>query len=356
MNVWKQRASALVQPLAAIAIGLAALAVAVALVGGSVAEAYIELWRGAFGNFYYFTNTLTRAIPILLIAVGLSLAFRAGFFNLGAEGQMVLGGISAALTALYLPAPGPVRLVAAIAAGMAAGGLWAAFAGWLNARFRINLLISTLLMNYIATYFAAYLVTVPFKDNTGSAALPQTEMIDPSAWLPKLFAGSSLHAGFWLAVAATVIVYVIMKHTVYGYQFNMIGSNPLFAAYGGIRRGPMLVAGLFISGCLAGLAGVSEVLGMQYRYLDGALTTPGYAWSGLMAALIAGSHPIGAALAAILLAALQTGAMGLERNTEVPLEVASVIQATVVLFVSAKLGIGWLKRRRKGRTTDGAAV
>ncbi|MFD0871951.1 ABC-type uncharacterized transport system, permease component [Chlamydia abortus] len=355
MSNWLKNASSLLHPLMALAAGLAVGAVAILLVGESVINTYAEMWKGAFGSFYYLTNTLARAIPILLIGVGLSLAFRAGFFNLGAEGQMVLGGITAALTALYLPGPGWLRLIAALVAGILAGGVWGAIAGWLDDRFKINLIISTLLMNYMATYFASYLVSSPFKDTTGSAALPQTPMIEPSAWLPKLFPGSSLHAGIFLAVAAAILIHLLVKYSVFGYEVNMIGRNPLFASYGGVRRGPMMLAGLFISGGLAGLAGSVEVLGMQYRYLDGALITPNYAWTGLMAALIAGSNPIGAALASLLLAALQTGAMGVERNTEVPLEIASVIQAAIVLFVSAKFGLALFKRRKE-RKANGSAV
>ena len=355
MNKRKEWASSLLHPAMAMVFGLLIGAVAVLLVGASVGETYAEMWKGAFGSFYYLTNTLTRATPILLIALGLSMAFRAGFFNLGAEGQMVLGAVSAALTALYLPGPGWLKLIAAIVAGVAAGGVWAAFAGWLDAKFKINLLISTLLLNYVAIYFAGYLAAKPFKDTTGSAALAQTPMIDKGVWLPKLFTGSSLHAGFLLAIAAVVILFWVVRSTSFGYNLTMTGSNGQFAAYGGVRRVPMMLAGMMISGGLAGLAGTVEVLGMQYRYLDGALVTPGYAWSGLMAALLANSNPIGAALASILLAALQTGAMGVERNTEVPLEIASVIQAVIVVFVSAKFGYSFIKRR-KARNDRGSAV
>lgn len=355
MNKIKAWSAPLVQPLAAMGIGLLVGALAIALIGESVIGTYAEMWKGAFGSFYFFTNTLTRAIPILFIGLGLSLAFRAGFFNLGAEGQMVLGAIAAALTALYFPGPGIVKLAAALIVGIVVGGLWSAFAGWLDARFKVNLLITTLLMNYIATLFAGYLAAKPFKDTAGSAALPQTAMIEKGAWLPKLFADSSLHAGVILAVIATIVLFWLMRNTVFGYEVNMIGSNSQFAAYGGVRRIPMVLATMFVSGGFAGLAGAVEVLGMQYRFLDGALTTPNYAWTGLMAALLANSNPLGTAFAAILLAALQTGAMGVERNTEVPLEIASVIQAVIVIFVSAKLSYSFLKRRKE-RKANGATV
>jgi len=135
----------------------------------------------------------------------------------------------------------------------------------------------------------------------------------------------------------------------------MHGSNPLFAIYGGVRRGRLMMAAMLASGGFAGLAGAVEVLGTQYRYIDNALTAPGYAWSGIMAALLAGSHPLGTTAAAILLAALQTGGMGVERNTEVPLEIASVIQAAIILFISARFTLA-LFRRRKARAADGSAA
>ncbi|WP_102716478.1 ABC transporter permease [Paenibacillus castaneae] len=336
----------MLQPLLAILVGLAAGAIAIVIVGGSVMDTYAEMWKGAFGSFYFFTNTLSRATPIILIGLGVALAFRAGFFNMGSEGQMVLGALSAALTAIYLPGPGWFKLVAAIMAGIISGGIWSAFAGWLDAKYKMNLLITTLLLNYIATLFAGYIVSYPLKDRSGSAAMAQTVMIDKSVWLPKLFHGMSVHGGFIIAAVSAVLLFFFMKFTVKGYEIRMLGGNPLFASYGGVQRGKMMLLSMFVSGGFAGLAGSVEVLGTQYRYIDSALTSPGYAWSGIMATLLAGSHPLGTAVAAILLAALQTGGMGMERNTDVPLEVSSIIQAVLILFVSAKLSYSFLKRKK----------
>ncbi|MBO8163484.1 MAG: ABC transporter permease [Brevibacillus sp.] len=351
----REWATSLLHPLVAVLVGLLAGAFAIWVVGASVIETYAEMWKGAFGSFYFATNTLTRATPIMLAGLGVALAFRAGFFNLGAEGQMVLGAVAAALTALYLPGPGWLKLAAALFAGFLVGGLWSAVAGWLDAAFKLNLLITTLLMNYIAILFAGYLVTEPFKDTTGSAAIAQTPMIDRAAWLPKLFSGMSLHAGFLIAAVAALLLYIIIRHSAFGYEVRMFGYNPSFAAYGGIVRTRVMLISMLASGGLAGLAGTVEVLGMQYRYIDGALTVPGYAWTGLMACLLANSHPLGTALASLLLAALQTGAMGVERNTEVPLEIASVIQAVLILFVSAKFSYSFWKRR-KARESHGTTV
>ncbi|MCM3143540.1 ABC transporter permease [Brevibacillus sp. MER 51] len=355
MAAIKELSKSLVQPILAVVIGLLTGALVIAAVGESILGTYQEMWKGAFGSFYFFTSTLARATPIMLIALGLSFAFRAGVFNLGAEGQMVLGAVSAALVAIYLPAPGMVKILAGIFAGMAVGGFWALLPGFMEARFRIPLLISTLLFNYIAVLFASYLVTEPFRDRTGSAALAQTVMLEKSAWLPKLFAGMSVHAGFLFAIVAALILFWVLRFTPFGYEVKMLGQNSLFAQYGGINRIRVMLTGMFASGGLAGLAGTVEVMGAHYRFVDGALTVPGFAWTGLMAALLANSHPLGIIVTSILLAAFQTGAMGVERNTDVPLELASVIQAVLILFISAKFSYDWWKKRKaKGGESHGA--
>lgn len=341
--------SAWVQPLLAIIIGLLGGAVAISLIGGSIIDTYAQMWKGAFGNFYFITNTLTRATPLILVGLGVSIAFRAGFFNMGSEGQMILGALSSAMIALYLPGPPLFKLLAAILGGIVTGGIWSAFAGWLDARFRMNLIITTLLLNYIAALFAGYMVAYPFKDKTGSAALAQTMMIDKGVWLPKLFQGMSIHGGFIIAIALAVFLYLFIKYTVAGYEIRMLGYNPLFAGYGGVNRGKVMLASMFASGGFAGLAGAVEVLGMQYRYTDGMITNPGYAWSGIMATLLSGAHPLGTAAAAVLLAALQTGGMGVERNTNIPLEISSVIQSLLILFVTAKFSYTLWKRRKGGK-------
>ena len=351
----QQLLKSLIQPLTAVLIGLLTGAVAISLVGASILETYKVMWDGAFGNFYFVTATLARATPIIFIGLGLAIAFRAGVFNMGAEGQMVLGAVSAALAALYVPGSGIIKMLAALVAGFLAGGLWSLLAGWMETRFKVQLLISTLLLNYVAVLFAGYLVSEPFQDKSGSAALAQTPMIDQVAWLPKLFPGMSVHMGFVIAIVLAIILFFILRFTSAGYEVKMLGYNPFFAEYGGINKIKVLLFSMFFSGGIAGLAGTVEVLGSQYRYLDGSLTIPGYAWTGLMAALLANSNPLGTAVAAILLAALQTGAMGMERNTEVPLEIASVIQGVLILFVTAKITINWWKVKKKAGDIHGAA-
>jgi len=349
----QQLLKSLAQPLLAVLLGILTGALAISLVGESILETYKVMWNGAFGNFYFVTATLARSTPIILVGLGLALAFRAGVFNMGAEGQMVLGAVSAALAALYVPGSGIIKMVVAIIVGFLAGGLWSLLAGWMETRFKVQLLISTLLLNYVAVLFAGYLVSAPFQDKTGSAALAQTPMIANTAWLPKLFPGMSIHMGFILALACAAILFIILRFTSAGYEVSMLGKNPFFAEYGGINKTKVLLYSMFFSGGIAGLAGSVEVLGSHYRYIDGALTVPGYAWTGLMAALLANSNPLGTVVASILLAALQTGAMGMERNTEVPLEIASVIQGVLILFVTAKITFSWWKAKKKAGDLHG---
>ncbi|MDQ6599119.1 ABC transporter permease [Bacillus salipaludis] len=356
MNRLRQQLNALIQPILAIVLGLIVGMAAIQIVHGSIIQTYTEMWNGAFGNFYFVTSTLARATPILLIALGVGFAFRAGVFNLGAEGQLVFGGIAAALTALYLPGPFVVKMIGALLAGIMAGGVWSLLAGWMELKFKVQLVISTLLLNYIATYFASYLVSKPFQDRTGSAALAQTKMLDAHLWLPKLFAGMPLHLGFVFAILFALVLYICFRFTSTGYQISMLGKNPFFASYGGIHKQKIMLLSMFISGALSGLAGTFEIMGTHYRFIDGALTAPSYAWTGLMAALLANSNPIGTIFTSILLAALQTGAMGVERNTDVPLEISSVIQAVIILFISAKFAFKGFKVIKKRRKADGAAV
>ncbi|WP_026690981.1 ABC transporter permease [Alteribacter aurantiacus] len=338
----------------AITIGAVVGAIAMIVSGAPVITTYIQMWNGAFGNFYLFSSTLANATPILLIALGVGIAFRAGVFNLGGEGQMVLAAVTASLVAIYLPGPGFVKVLAAITTGFLVGGGLSMLAGWMESRFQIQLIISTLLLNYIVVLFASYLVSFPFQDRTGSAALSQTAMLDPAARLPKLFTGMTVHWGFVIALLLAVVLYVMLKHTSFGYDIMMSGKNASFAFYGGVSKTKMMLHSMLISGGLAGLAGVFEVLGSQYRFVDGSLTDPGYAWSGIMAALLAKSHPLAIVFASLFLGALHTGSLGLERNTDVPLEIANVIKATLILFITAKFSITWWQRRKKaGVSTSG---
>jgi len=327
----------------ALALGLAGGLVVVVLAGGDPWTTAGALGYGALGNAFFVATTLTRMGPILFVALGLCLAFRAGAFNLGAEGQLVWGALAAALTALAAP-PG-WGLVPALAAGILAGGLWASAAAALKRWAGVDLLLSTLLLNYIAIQGAWYLVAGPFQDGGTSGTLPQTGMVPEASALGPLVAGTRLHAGLVLGLGAALVLALVFGYTKAGYRWKIAGLNPRFADTGKRNTSRTIFWLTAASGALCGLAGAVEVLGVQGRFLHGGLTAPGYAWTGLMAALLAGGHPLRALAAALFLAALQTGGMGVERSTPVPFEISTIVQSLLTLFLTARWGwIRWRKR------------
>lgn len=346
---WVDLGRMVLTPLIAVLAGLAIGSIVVMLQGQNLFSAYAALVRGAFGDQLAITQTLTRAAPIVITGVGVALAFKSGLFNLGGEGQFVLGALVAAITAIYLPMPPLVASLVAIAAGMLAAGLWAGFAGLLEARFGVSLLIVTLLQNYIAVLFAGYLVAAPLRDRTGQGALNQTRTVPENAMLGNLIPGVALHFGLVLGLLAVAGVAFFLSRSVKGFELRMQGLNALFARYSGINTARQTVLAMFLSGSIIGLAGSVETLGVHHRYIEGALTAPQYAWTGLIAALIANSNPWGTLVAGVLLSALQTGATGMELSTGVPYQLSSIIQAVIIIFVAARYGIGPLVARLRER-------
>lgn len=345
--------AALARPLLAIALGLLVGAVAIWATGHSVLDSYAALWNGAFGNKTYIGSTLARSGTIAMAALGVAVAFRAGALNLGGEGQLVLGGLATALVALYVPVPAPLAIPVALLAGALGGALWAFLPAWLEVRYKVSLLIGSLLLNYVGTLLASYLASEPFRDRSGMGALAQTPLIPEVARFTPLMTGTRLHLGLLIVVVVGLLVWFVLMRTVTGYEWRMTGLNPHFAEYGGVNRVKGLLGAMMVSGAIAGLGGAIEVLAIHHRYIDGNLTRPGFAWSGVMAALLADSHPLGALLTALLLGAIQVGSTGMERNTEIPLEISSVVQAVIVLFVSVRITMGWLKRARARRAEHG---
>jgi general nucleoside transport system permease protein len=337
----------LLVPVLAVLLGLAVGAIAIVAAGGSVVDAYRELIIGAVGTPSNLAATLARSVPITVVAVGLALAFRAGCFNLGAEGQMIVSAITAAIVAITFPTlPGPLLIVASILAGCAVGGLWALGPAWLQTRFDVPLLITTLLLNYVAALLAAYLVSYPLRDMGGGAALAQTVAIPTGAQLPYLVPGGRLHAGVLALLVLPVIAWWLQRRTVFGYEMRMTGHNRWFADYGGVDGRRTVLLTMLISGAVCGLAGALLVLGVHYRYIDNSIVGPGYAWTGFTAALLAYADPLGSLFAGVFLAALEVGAAGMERRTEIPIQIVDILQAAIILTISIRIVLGrWVGQR-----------
>lgn len=335
---------ALKLPLVATLVGLFIGGIVIALSGFNPFEAIRGLLVGGFGSTYYLTTTLTRATPIIFAGLAGALAWGSGYPSLGAAGQMVMGAMVTAMVAVVCPGPSFFVVIVSLGAGILAGMAYSLISIWVSERFQLYLLIITLMMNYIADYIASYLTAYVVKDPMGmdSSAI-QTQLIQDSI-LPKLIKGYTVHWGFILAVLAVILIYFIMKKTTFGYKAKMGGLNPQFANYGGIKSSRMMYYVLLLSGALAGLGGACEVLGTRYRYVDGMITSPGYAWSGIIASLMSSNHPIGILVSSIFLAGLTTGGSTIERSMGIPSEVTVIIQGIITLLVTAKFAIKFSKK------------
>ncbi|MFD6069628.1 MULTISPECIES: ABC transporter permease [Amycolatopsis] len=330
-------------------VRLVAVPVAAALVLGALLllatgtdplAAYGAIVSGAFGPDG-IGDTLAYAVPVAGMATALAIPLRAGMVNLGGEGQLVLGAVSALAVGLSVPGPGPVKVILALLAGILAGAAYAALAAVCENRLGVPLLISTLLLSYPAMSLAGYLVRFPMKD--AGSSLPQSPQLTEGARLPEI---DGVTTGIFLVVAVIAVYTVIDARTPAGFETKVTGWAPRFAAYAGIDRPKLTLRLLAASGGTAGLVGAIAVLGFPYRFIDGALITPQYTWIGLLAALLAGASPLGTLLAAVFFAALTSGGFAMERATQVPRELTAVMQAVLIIFLAAASGVFRRKARR----------
>lgn len=349
-------ARSMLVPIIAVFAGLLVGAVVLLAIGEDAASIFGKMLKGGFGSAYYFMATLTRSVPIILCGLAAIVSWRAGFYNIGGEGQLVVGGFVATLSALFLPLQGIAGIVASMLAAMLAAGAYALFAAWLRSRFGAVLVITTLMFNYIANFITFYFVAFPLKDNSGDGIVARTVLIDKSLWLPRLVKGSTFNLSFPITIAVALLVLFVIRRTSFGYESRMGGLNPRFAVFGGVRLGRVMLATMFLSGALAGFGGALEVLGLRRYYMHAMLSSPGYAWTGLMAALISNLNPVGTVITSIFLAGIQTGGGAVERATDVPLEITMVIQASMTIMVSSNLLGNWISGKRAARKKGGVAA
>jgi len=335
-------------PLLAVVVALGVGALFVLVASESPASAYEALIDGSVGSVASLAQSMTTAIPVILTGIGMGLAFRVGLFNLGGEGQMIFGALATAVAGHALAgAPGPVTLVAAVLAGAAAGAAWALLPAWWEAWFRVPLVVTTLLLNYIAALFATYLAVYPLRDKSGGSTVAQTVELPSSLQLPILIDATPLHLGVVAALVLPLAVAWLLSRTSLGYAMRMTGLNRDFAEAGGVPMRRTIMQTMALSGALCGLAGTLLVLGETHRYVNDSVVGPGTAWTGLVAGMLAAFNPILTAFSGFFLAALQTGGSGLQLRTNVPLQLVNVIQAVIILMVAIRL---WLARQvRLGR-------
>lgn len=339
-------------PMLAIALGFLIGGLVIALSGYNPFSAICGILAGGFGSGYYLSATLTRATPIIFAGLAAALAWGSGHPSMGAAGQMALGALAAAITAIYCPGPPVVVCLVSMAVGAGVGMLVALFSAYICDRFELWLLIVTLMLNYVCENICSYLTTYVYKDPQAvDASAIQTQQIKEGI-LPRLFEGYSLHAGFLLAVLAVCLIAFIMRRTSFGYKARMGGLNPHFADYGGISSRNMMFLIMMLSGALAGLGGACEVLGTRYRYVDSMIASPGYAWTGVITTLMAGHDPIGVLFGSIFMAGISTGGSAIERSMGLSADIVSIISGTITLLVTAKFTLK-LKKRTKVQQQKG---
>jgi simple sugar transport system permease protein len=295
--------------------------------------AYGALVKGAVGDPYNLAATLGRAIPIMGCGIAAAFAFKSGLANIGGEGQMVLGALGATLVALFFP-PGFLAVVVALLASLILGGLWGFLSGWFQTLFNVPILISSLLMNYIAVGFVSYMIFMHLIEPGGSRN--QTPLFPEATRFAKIIPGTTLHWGIFIIIIIVIGVAFMMYRSVPGYEMRMFGANAEFARAGGIRPKQLTLIVMAASGAIAGISGAMQVLGVSYRLIDTALTLPGYFWTGVMAAILSNNNPVGVVIASLFFSAVQTGAAGMERATEIPFELSNVVQAIMILLIAVR--------------------
>jgi len=315
-------------------LAVALLWIALRAAGMDATAALTALWRGGFGSWYALTSaTLVRATPLVLTGLAVALAFRAGVWNIGADGQLLVGAAAAAAVSLaWGVGLGRLVLPLALAAGVTAGAAWAGIAAVLRSRFGVLEVITTIMLNFVALYLVAFLVRGPLQEPTH--AYPQSDVIPAVARLPVLIRGTRLHWGFVAALVAAVVMAWVLRRTAAGFRVRAVGQNADAARMAG-RIDVARVAGrvLLVSGALAGLAGALEVTGVTFALYED--ISPGYGYTAIAVALLAGLDPVGVIATGILFGGLESGALAMQRDAGVPAVVVAVVEAVVVLVILA---------------------
>lgn len=334
----------LLAPLAAVLLSLLAGGVLIAAVGQSPVEVYGMLFRQALGTGYGIGQTLFKATPLVFAGLSVALAFRAGLFNVGAEGQMYLGGFAAALVGAHVALPAPLALPIALAAAALAGAAWGAIPGALKARFGAHEVINTIMLNFIAFALVAWWGRALFVPAT-----VRTAEIVPAAWVPRLdvllpwLRGSPANLTLLLGLVLAVALGVFLFRTRPGFEWRVLGWNPGAAEYAGVRTGRAQVKAFGLAGALAGLGGTSFVLGYKHWFEQD--FTAGAGFMGIAVALIGRNHPVGVLVAALFFGMLAYG--GLVVNQRVPSDLVNVLRALVILFAISTYALldRWAQRR-----------
>jgi simple sugar transport system permease protein len=322
----------------ALSVALVISAMIVWLAGANPVVAFGALADGAFGSMQGLSETSVKACPLLVTGLAVAIAFRTGIWNIGAEGQLLAGATMMAWVGTWpWPLPWWIALPLGLLIASFAGTVWATIAGLLKVRRNVNEVISTIMLNFVALGLASYLVHGPLMEAGGQ--YPQSDAIDTAMRLPRLVTSFRAHSGIVLALGAALISYVLLFHTVRGYEIQAVGLNPIAARLAGIRVQGSILFAIALSGALAGLGGAIEVSAVTYRLYD--RFSPGYGFTAIAVALLGRLHPVGIIAGAFLFGALEAGSNSLQRTAGVSSVLVDVIQAIVIIALLAVERRSW---------------
>ncbi len=351
-NLNKSKILSFAVPVIAVFLALTVGSILLVFVKVNPLLAYRYLILGNFTNIYNIGEIFVKATPIILTGLAFTFAFKTGLFNIGGEGQMFAGAIAAVYVGLKTGHMSPfITITLCFLAALVAGAIWGIIPGLLKAKFGSSEIIVTIMFNYIGLYLVSYVVDGPLRESSGF--YPQTDMIGKNAFLPYFLPGTRLHIGFIIAIVLSILTYIILKKTPFGYKLRAVGHNPHGAEYAGISIKKSIILSMAISGALAGVAGFTEIGGIHHRLLDN--FSVGVGFDGIAAALLGGAQPIAVILSSVLLGMLKTGANAMQRGVGVPANIVNIIQALIILFVLAgnmlKPKIETILERKKGGLT-----
>ncbi len=337
-------------PILAVALSFAIGAIFIVIVGQNPFEVYSTLFSQTLGTSYGIGQLLFKTTPLIFAGLSVALCFRAGLFNIGAEGQLQIGAFATALVGMYtMGVPPVIEIPLLILAGMIGGGLWGFIPGYLKAKTGAHEVINTIMLNFVAAALVSYFVTNVYN----VPATVHTPPISPTGRLPRFdalfsgFEGSPVNFSILIALLAAVFVWYYIDRTRYGYELRVVGLNPKAAEYGGISVAKNIIVSMTIGGAIAGLVGTNFVMGYKYYFEEGFSIGTGF--MGIAVALLGNNNPFGVILAALLFGMLEYG--GLVINTMVPKELVSILQAIVIIFVISsnkifrRILVNFLKKR-----------
>lgn len=328
----RERTLTILVPIISVLLALVVGGIVIACLGKNPIQGYALLFSGSLGTTQKFASSLVSACPLIFTALAAAFAYRCGVFNLGGEGQFIMGAVSAIVFLLVTGIEGIAGTVLAILVGTVVGALWAALPGIMKITRGLNEMITSIMLNYVATLFMGFIYTNAFRDGGN----PQTPSVADSVMLAKI-PGFRIHTGVILAIVLSLVVAYVISKTSFGFKIRAVGLNSLASKVNGFNVKFLVVAAFIISGAIAGMGGAVELLGKQYRLMSG--FGSGFGFDGVAIALIAQLNPLASLLVAIFFGALTTGASSMQVGIMVPTAIVEIIRALIIIFSVAGVAL-----------------